>query len=533
MSPEKWLVCFDTDRVKNYLFATPVLSDIRQASGLLDRLNARRGDKGPGVRDIADAIQDVYPNFNRGDPEQCIYAAGGSALMILPDERTAREAIQAVERLYRRETVVASITGVYIQISQDDLQERFGQKVREAGYLLRQRKAEKGRGRILPVGPYMHFCDACAQLPAAYYDLERDELICRACQAKRRPADVARRWLWKKLTRVAKGGPDDAPDAWESLLHDTVGDTTHEKLVSPDDFDDIGNSSRRQGYIALIYADGNRMGQVLEQLPDPRAYSRFAKLVDDLLLRVLYRSLMRQVRQQPKKPLFELLMAGGDDLMLVTTPDIAFQAALGIMRDFEQYSKPLVEPYGVDFLSLGTGLVIAHARYPIAAMQQLATELQKRAKRRSFEEGGTGAVDFAVVTATDSEDLERIREHVLTQEGFTFPPADKSKYWLTQRPYTLDELKGLLECQRKLKESGFPRSQLQMMYEALFHSPAQASLAAIQTLGRVQDRHKKPLWDFFQRFGSPPPRTLPPWRERLPRGRDSALGDLVEIYPFL
>jgi hypothetical protein len=515
-----WLVSFDTDRIKEYLFATPVLSDIREASGLLDRLN-RFG--------IPDAVREVYPDFDKNDPTQCVYAAGGSALVILPDEETAKGAIHAVERLYHETTVTASITGVKVPVSSEELQGQFGRKVHRAGHQLRTRKAEKGRVRTLSVTPYMHFCDACAQLPAFYPDDDRGELICRACKIKRPASGEARRGLWEKLIGVTEEGPADAPSEWEELISETVGETTHRHHSRPEDFDAIGDSAKRQGYIALIYADGNRMGQVLEQLDTVDEYSRFARLVDDLLLRVTYRALMKQVQSQPGKPLFELLMAGGDDLMIVTAPDAAFDLALDISRDFEQYSKALV-PEG---LSLGIGIAIAKARYPIAAMQQLATDLQKRAKRRSFETSGRSVVDFAVVTAAGSEDLERVWDEMLTEKGFAFPPQDGVEYRLTQRPYTLDELQWLLYYVRKFKEKGFPHSQLHAMYEALFHSPIQASLAAVQTIGRVRASHREVLWAFFQDFGIQPDPVLPPWRDRGDGSRDSALGDLVEIYPFL
>ncbi|RMD60551.1 hypothetical protein D6833_09510 [Candidatus Parcubacteria bacterium] len=520
----RWLVSFDTDRIKEYLFATSVLNDVRQASRLLDRLNRE---------DTLTVIREVYPSFNEENPRECVYAAGGSTLIIVPDEETAERAIRAVERLYREKTIAASITGVKVPISDEELQRQFGLKVRWAGHQLRVRKAEKGWSRTLPVAPYMHFCDACAQLPAVHYDPDRDELICRACKIKRPTSDEARRELWEKLKGVTREAPPDAPSTWGDLLRATVDDTAHEKYRSPDDFDGIGNSAKRQGYIALIYADGNRMGQVLEQLNTVEEYSRFARLVDDLLLRVTYRELAKQIQARPDQPFFEVLMAGGDDLMIVTTPDVAFALAIEVARGFEQYSTALVD----GGLSLGIGIAIAHARYPIAAMQQLATDLQKRAKRRSFEIGNRSAVDFAVVTAAGSEDLERIRDEVLTEKGFTFPPSDEVRYRLTQRPYTLDELQKLVDHVQKFKEAGFPHSQLHAMYEALFHSPVQASLAAVQTLGRVSDSRRKPhkqtLWSFFQDFGVQAAPVLPPWRDRDDGSRDSALGDLVEVYPFL
>lgn len=519
------LLSFDTDRIKEYLFATPALSDIRVASAILDDLNR--------VQTLV-VLRSVYPDLDENT--DLIYAAGGSAMVVLPNETTASQAIRAVERLYRRETVIATITGEKVPISDKELRSNFGSKVRQVGHRLRQRKASRGRGRTLPVAPYMHFCDVCSQHPAVHPDGE--ELICRACEIKRRPeAREARRGLWQKLIQVTDARPADPPAEWEDLFQGTLGKRWHSQHRPPADFGDIGDAARRKGYIALIYADGNNVGRVLEKLPTQKDYRSFSENIDDLLLRVTYKTLMDQVQKQPGKSLFEVLMVGGDDLMLVTTADIALDVALALMRDFEAYSAPLMSPHGEEPLSLGTGIVIAQSSLPIAAMQDLATALQERAKRRGFEAGGVGAIDFMVVTAAGSQGLDRLREEILTEHGFAFPPADERSYRLTQRPYILGDLADLIERGRALKRSGFPTTQLQAMYEALFRSPTAASLTAIQVIGRarrsadINKDHRRLLLDFFYRFGAMP--GPPPWRDQGAEGLDSALGDLIEIYPFI
>ena len=200
------LVSFDTDRIKEYLFATPALSDIRVASAILDDLNRAQ---------TLVVLRSAYPDLDENT--DLIYAAGGSAMVVLPNETTADRAIQAVERLYRHETVIATITGEKVPVSDEELRTGFGDKVREVGHRLRQRKASKGRGRTLPVAPYMHFCDACSQHPARYLDGE--ELICRACGIKRRPqAREARRGLWQKLIQVTDVRPAEPPAEWEDLF---------------------------------------------------------------------------------------------------------------------------------------------------------------------------------------------------------------------------------------------------------------------------------------------------------------------------
>lgn len=532
----QWLVSFDTDRIKEYLFATQDLSDIREASSLLDRLNNRRDQAG---QDLLDIVKEIWIDFERDNPNHCIYAAGGGAMLLVPDLDKAKEMIKQVEKFYRRETVIASITGAFIEITNHELQNGFGKKAHYLGHLLRKRKDEKGSSRIFPVTSFIHFCASCAQHPAEAR--EGDELICRACSIKRKQANSeARRGLWKKLTDITKEEllPNDVPALWDKLLDDTLGNQTHLLHQFPKDFGAIGKSARRSGYIALIYADGNNMGKILEQLPDPEAYHHFSQQVDDLLRRVTYKALMKHVLNNVHKTLFEVLMIGGDDLMLVATADTALDVAIELMQEFEKYSVPLVKKHGLPFLSLGTGIVIAQDSFPIDAMQKLATALQKKAKRRSFKSGGGGAVDFMVVTSAGSESLDTIRDEVLTEKGFLFPPSHREnlKYRLTQRPYTLEELSALLIYGRNIKASGFPQSQLQAMYEGLFHSPIQASISVLQTIGQVKSDHRKPLEVFLNRFGPRSRMQFPPWGNYKDEGKDvraTGLGDLIEIYPFL
>ncbi|MEW6399734.1 MAG: hypothetical protein AB1503_11330 [Bacillota bacterium] len=513
------LVSFDTDRVKDYLFATSVLGDIREASALLDNLN----------RKIGETIREICPGLS---PDDVIYAAGGSALVLLPDDATAKRAVRAIEAFYRGATITASITGVHIPMSPEDLRQRFGEKVRQAGFLLRQRKAEKGNPRTLPAAPYMRFCDACGCLPAAHRDRERDELVCRACWIKRAHRGEARRTLWDRLIQVTEPhrGTPVAPAGWDDLLARTVGNVDYRLHRRPDDFSSIAASSRRPGYIALIYADGNNMGRIVQGLETPRSYRSLAHGVDDLLARVTYCSLMKQVREHPGRPLFELLMAGGDDLMLVCAADCAFPVALDLAEGFEKYSSPLVESLGAksQAISLSVGVVVAREDFPIAAMRDLATSLQRRAKRRSFEADGEGAIDFMVVTGPGSQNVDRIREEVLTEKGFVLRPRE-GRYLLTRRPYLASELRRLLDDAMLLKGAGFPPGQLQTMFEAVFESSNQASLAAVQALGRLRAEPRRMLLEFFRHGGCD---ILYPWRKA--NGyRDTALVDLVEIYPFV
>ena len=77
------LILLDTDKVKNYVFATGRLKEIRGASELLERLNREETEQ---------QLQQVV-----GPGVDLIYNAGGSAMAIVPNAK-AKEAIQAIQK---------------------------------------------------------------------------------------------------------------------------------------------------------------------------------------------------------------------------------------------------------------------------------------------------------------------------------------------------------------------------------------------------------------------------------------------------
>ncbi len=340
MSEERCLVLFDTDHIKNYLFATNKLKEIRGASALLDRLNATETEK--VARNVCPALDKVYAN-------------GGGALFLAPSADAARDVMAAVEKLYVQKTLAATITGAALPLAPATEHQGFGERVQELGRLLRRAKAHKAAQPGLEMLPYLHICDACGEHPAACRSTDEEglpRLLCRACQAKRKSAPAPRQ-------------------------------------DEPEDFEQLGGLATPIGYMGFIYADGNCIGKRLEGLGDRTAYAEFSENLRTWLGQSLDAALGGTVREG-RTPYIKLLL-GGDDLLLVTAADIAMEAALKLAQEFETRSGGL---------TLSVGVVLAHADYPIAELLRLAGECLKRAKACSFKAGyKTGAIDFEIVTS--------------------------------------------------------------------------------------------------------------------------------------
>ena len=483
---QKWLVSFDTDRIKDYVFATNRLKEIRGASVLLRKLDKTRKS------DLA--AKGVV-----------VYSAGGGAAVLVNSKADAKDLIARIAKEFRHNTITASITGVAIE--PEPANDRpFGKRMDIAGKHLRQAKAAKAELVTLPVEPYLRLCSSCGQHPAVEPAQDgSDDWLCAACAQKRKLGGQERQGFFKKLSE------------WAGC---EVGDM-------PIDLDAIGEVSTPPGYVGFIALDGNHIGELLSKPETIKDYRAFSKSLEQLARHQTFAALREYGQPRRGVAPFEIILMGGDDVLLITAADIAIEVAMSIIRGFEENSRQeVLEKAGLNGeqnkLTMAGGVVLAHADFPIPAMHSLAEALQKEAKKLCAQQKhDTGAIDFVVVSSSDT-DLAEMRRAIPHR-----------------RPYTLADLNSLIDYIRKFKKDNFPTSQLQAMYQALFVSEVNAQLASIATLGRLGQRENSDqynlLRDFFKEFGTLFDGQLPPWDEeaRKKGTKVSALTDLVELYPFI
>ena len=488
---QRWLVCFDTDRIKQYLLATNRLKEIRGGSALLADLDQERKKK----------LKDRYGKGNLA------YSAGGGAAVLVPTEQEAGELIAEIEREFRAEMITASITGVSHPLGAVN-GGKFGERITEAGKRLRRVKAAKAELTTLPIEPYLRLCDSCGKQPAA--------------------ARVSGDWLCCSCDRKCKWGSKEREGFFNKFVEWTDSEEWQRARMA-NDLDGIGALASPPNYVGFIALDGNHIGDLLDKPETVEQYRRFSDGLYDLTEEQTFTALRSYgIPRRNEVAPFEIVLIGGDDVLLITAADIAIEVALAIAEGFESGSPDKVlGPAGLTGvrkkLTMAGGVVLAHADFPIPAMHQLAEDLQKSAKKHCASECyETGAIDFLVVSGSDT-DLETMRKAIPHR-----------------RPYTLEKLGCLLTHIRRLKEADFPMSQLQAMYQALFESRVNAQLASIATLGYLGRREDKNLYSrlrhFFSDFGVKFDGQLPPWDTEIEKREErpaSALTDLVELYPFI
>jgi hypothetical protein len=184
---------------------------------------------------------------------------------------------------------------------------------------------------------------------------------------------------------------------------------------------------------------------------------------------------------------------------------------------------------GTDEISACAGVAIAKEATPISELFELAQDLCKIAKRRSYdihlqEEREVACLDFQVVTTPSWGDVEETRY-------IQFRTEDENRL-LTYRPYTIGEVENLIKAVRELKKEKFPQSKLISLYKSLWQGKHQAMFHYLTLFVRARDEQKKALKKVEEYLNVAASMT-PPWKKTHEQEDATAYGDLVEIYPFV
>lgn len=495
MSNNFALIAFDTDRIKDYVFATDTLKEIRGASARLDELN-----------------RDLMPHLIRKADvaAQTIYAHGGGGLFLVAADK-AEDARLAVEKAYRKYSgQAASVTGVMIAVPAGFDEQSSSQSLfKLLQFRLRQAKDNTPTGLSITSSPYLRYCDACGEFPAENFiaELGSERLLCQACRKRRH----FKRGLWERLQSYGLP-PGELPQ----------------------DFSELSEFSKPSGYIGLLYADGNAMGREIESQPTLARIRQFAEAVDNAMYQAVRDAIQTHLAPLNNKFPCVPLLLGGDDLVMVTQAQSAIDVAITLTEKFGDYTEQQINKR----LSISVGVVLAHANFPFRTMLDLAESALKFAKteavKRSLKD--RSLINFLTVTSANHLDFKSFYTETLKYQLNPQAPI-----WLrTRRPYAPADLRRLVETVRKLKDA--PRGRLQALGNCVFLTPPQAMLEGPVTLMRWRGNSEdgpnaQQVKEVMNLVQQPMSNIMEfPWNRRTPGNRriyDAPLFDLAELFDFV
>lgn len=278
----------------------------------------------------------------------------------------------------------------------------------------------------------------------------------------------------------------DRKSAFQQIPRDVVGLLTEELALGdrkpPADLNDLASG----GYLAVIHADGNGVGKRFKawQNAADDDLSPLAKRVRNeaffyrmrVNVRIAVQKALRKVFTERSCPSdaprpYQLLMLGGDDLVMVCQARFALPFVRALTRALAALSGP--EGYRSPPLEVSAGVVIAAPNIPFHHLHARAEALASSAKGLSRAHGGISTVDWMVFTESWSPDPAAHRQQF---DFLQYRVGDTTESLaLTRKPYrtlgTGYSLDALLEAAEGLNseasDAGIARTQRHGLSAAL------------------------------------------------------------------
>jgi hypothetical protein len=448
-SDDKVLLHGDADAIKEFVFETSSLPQIRGGSQLLIECE----------RKIQTLIKDLGG--------EKIYCGGGSFLFEVP--KTQAETLkQEIESIYHETTLASTVTVVYepnvptspLKAPEDGWAVRlwntlpkqsfqpdgqFAQRISILAYYVRAAKTFRQNAPFFESLPFGQRCEVCGKRMAVHQEYRQEPgsrnipgepiALCPVCLKRHQEGVIGKAQTRGKFNEsfqeYAAPKANQAPDL-DHMIRD------------------------RRNYLAFVYADGNDIGELLQKAKNREEYRALSQAFEkgtrnalfDTLREVCGSVLDETGRYWP----FEIVNIGGDDVTLLIQAGYAWEVAVKFLIRFEEEMQRHLAGRS-EKVTASCGIAIADANYPMRYLEQLATDLLQQAKKKAKAQPDKlqSVLDFLwlpnPITSEHAEPLLSRYKYEMNGELIE----------LIARPYTLDQAKQIME--QAISASDWPRTQ--------------------------------------------------------------------------
>jgi len=483
---KKILLSGDVDAIKEYVFETSYLPQIRGGSQLL-----------------IECEKDVEGSVRQSGGER-IYCGGGSFLFLVSFEK-AKKLKEKIEQIYLDNTGAATITvtieGESASLkknpgpldgwasrlwqasgAKDDQEAIFALRASLIAADLREEKAQKRTAPFHEALPFAKRCDCCGKRMASekIQRSPRGEVaeILRACSVCHE--------------KHQKGGKRDygTRGKFNEEFYEFMKNRDPQFAATPaQDLEELTQGMRKE-HIAILYADGNDIGSLLGKAGDEEGYRTISeglsKGTKKALFEALYKVCGPALRGGERDSIvwpFEIVTIGGDDIMVLVQACYTWELAVEFLENFEKYVKDLIKRD----VTASCGIAVADAKYPVRYLQNLAEGSLKMAKKRAKEDpkNPTSAIDFIwLQNPVLSESIDAMLGYYHRNDRF-----------MTARPYSLDKAKTLNSLAKRANE--LPRSQRHLWGEALERGIHASRNAIFYSIARMKEDKRTEFQSFL------------------------------------
>lgn len=365
-------------KIKKYFLENNKIKDIRGASTILDYLN----------------VEATYKYLHEKYIPQCsIYCGGGNVFLIVPKGEGQKVSME-LEELYSKTSLTAKNAFDFVTYSLNELVLNYNDISRKVNAKLEERKKLKlylmnpdfrvdkltmGKTKIsfeYKTAKYKKICKLCGIRDSKYktYTGGGEIHVCPSCLRKNT--------VGRNKTKFY--------DEYEKFTN-TVMNKKH-KIQNIEDIKD------ENGDIAVIYADGNNMGNVIMNIENPFEHMYFSRKLDNITKGSVYSSLYETMGENA---IFEAIAIGGDDVLLIVPANRSLEIVSKIIDKFDK---------AYDYnMTISAGVCIAKYNTPIRNMFDISSASIKNAKKlvRSYEnDKKKGTIDVVILEGNSNVDLK-------------------------------------------------------------------------------------------------------------------------------
>lgn len=319
------------------------------------------------------------------------------------------------------------------------------------------------------------------------------------------PGENQIQWI-SKISDARKKAAREERRVWEEFQN-FLGHS----IKSPESLESIPGNGSDDKDIAVVYADGNAMGMHIKKISSPKEYAEFSEKIDNASRKATF-SALKEIFKGEANARFDIILLGGDDILVVLPPDKACDFVLKTSEAF------LLQTQGKFSLSFGISCAKFHS--PFYQMVEQAETCLKNAKSEKLP-----GVDFHVNRSGFYPDITSYRNQTMKKEEVR----------LTCRPFAIEEFKKYWETARKLKDANVPFSRMHAIACELSKGKIQGHIGWIQGVGRARKQEeKKSLIDLLACWESQNKScdTIVPWTS-LDKKLICGFHDILELYEFI
>jgi hypothetical protein len=276
------------------------------------------------------------------------------------------------------------------------------------------------------------------------------------------------------------------------------------EIEKDDEYLDLHKISNSKNKIAIIHADGNGLGAILQNLgknlsknPEKieKAYREFSRVLDEATTFSAKNAYKTTKKKYPNLKIRPVVL-GGDDLTMITDANSALYFVNEYLKEFEKNTKNSFKEFVKEFeirdfngLTACAGISFCNEKYPFHYAVNLAEELCGYAKNVSRTQS---SLMFHNIQSSYFTSFKKFKENELVIKN------DKREISLSYGPYFTNEfpkIDDILILSESLNQKGSPLSKLRNWLSELHINDnyAQILLNRIDEIAIGNEEYKKDI----------------------------------------